>query len=297
MPVVTDWGTSIITSFTTAMALVFAFIPKLLGFLIILLIGWIIAGLLEKGVTWLLRKVGFDKIADRIGLSGLQQQMGLKMDAAGLLGKIVFWFVFLIFLVPAVDALGLTAISTLLGQVIGYIPNVFVALVVLFLGTLAATVVADLVRGATAKTGVGNPNIFANIARYAILGFVALIALEQLQIAPALIQILFTAIIGSLALAFGLAFGLGGRESAQRWLARGEDGLSTAASQFSAQQNVERNIKNARTIAEMQADSQADNTHNRQFAEQQQAYTDQPTVQQAYTDQSVPPPQPPYNRQ
>jgi len=293
MPVVTDWGTSIITSFTNAMALVFAFIPKLLGFLVILLVGWIIAGLLEKGVTWLLRKFGFDRIADRIGLTGLQQQMGLKMDAAGLLGKIVFWFVFLIFLVPAVDALGLTAISTLLGQVIGYIPNVFVALVVLFLGTLAATVVADLVRGATAKTGVGNPNIFANIARYAILGFVALIALEQLQIAPALIQILFTAIVGALALAFGLAFGLGGRESAQRWLARGEDGLSTAATQFSAQQNVERNIKNARTIAEMQADT----TSNRQFASQQQAYTDQPTVQQAYTDQSVPPPQPPYNRQ
>ncbi|MBV9257293.1 MAG: hypothetical protein JO215_04640, partial [Ktedonobacteraceae bacterium] len=65
MPVVTDWGTSIITSFTTAIALVFAFIPKLLGFIIILAIGWIIAGLLERGVTWLLRKFGFDRMANR----------------------------------------------------------------------------------------------------------------------------------------------------------------------------------------------------------------------------------------
>ena len=206
MPVVTDWGTAIITSFTNAIALVFAFIPKLLGFIVIFVVGWIIAGILERAVTWLLRKVGFDRIADRIGLTRLQQQMGLTIDAAGLLGKIVFWFILLIFLIPAVNALGLTSVSVLLGQVIAYIPNVFVAIIVLFLGTLAATVVADIVRGATAKTNIGNSNVFANIARYAIMGFAALIALEQLQIAPALIQILFTAIMGAMALAFGLAF-------------------------------------------------------------------------------------------
>ena len=134
---------------------------------------------------------------------------------------------FLVFLVPAVDTLGLTTVSNLLGQIINYIPNVFVAVLVLFLGTLAATFVADIVRGATTnRTNIGNPNVYANIARYAILGFVALIALEQLQIAPALLNILFTAIVGAMALALALAFGLGGRESAQRWLARGENTLN-----------------------------------------------------------------------
>ncbi len=295
MPAITDWGTSIITSFTNAITLVFAFIPKLLGFLIILLIGWFIARALESGVTWLLRKVGFDTMANRIGLTRLQQQMNLKMDAASLLGKIVFWFVFLIFLVSAVDALGLTAISTLLGQVIGYIPNVFVAIVILFLGTLAATVVADLVKGATSRTSIGNPNVFANIARYAILGFVALIALEQLQIAPALIQILFTAIVGALALAFGLSFGLGGREAAQRWLARGEDNLTTAAAQYSTQQTVARNVNRARTVADMQAEMQSEDQRNRQYAQQQQTYADQPTTPS--TTPTAPTQQQPYNRQ
>ncbi len=295
MPAITDWGTSIITSFTNAITLVFAFIPKLLGFLIILLIGWFIARALESGVTWLLRKVGFDTMANRIGLTRLQQQMNLKMDAASLLGKIVFWFVFLIFLLSAVDALGLTAISTLLGQVIGYIPNVFVAIVILFLGTLAATVVADLVKGATSRTSIGNPNVFANIARYAILGFVALIALEQLQIAPALIQILFTAIVGALALAFGLSFGLGGREAAQRWLARGEDNLTTAAAQYSTQQTVARNVNRARTVADMQAEMQSEDQRNRQYAQQQQTYADQPTTPS--TTPTAPTQQPPYNRQ
>ncbi len=270
MPVVTDWGTAIITSFTNAIALVFAFIPKLLGFIIILVVGWIIAGILERAVTWLLRKIGFDRIADRIGLTRLQQQMGLNIDAAGLLGKIVFWFILLIFLIPAVNALGLTSVSTLLGQVIAYIPNVFVAILVLFLGTLAATVVADIVRGGMSKTNVGNPNIFANIARYAIMGFAALIALEQLQIAPALIQILFMAVMGALALAFGLAFGLGGREAAQRWLAKGEGTLTSAASQYSSQQTVERNINQARTAADMNED-----LGTRPYVEGQPAYQEQ----------------------
>ncbi len=233
------WGTAILTSFTGALALVFAFVPKVLGFLVILLIGWLIASALSKALVFLLRKVGFDRLATRIGLTRMEQQMGVSLDAAGILGKVVYWFVFLIFLVPAVDALGLTAVSNLLGQVVGYIPNVFVAILVLFLGTLVATVVADLVRGATSKANVGNPSIFATIARVAIMGFVALIALEQLQIAPDLLNILFTAIVGAAALAFGLAFGLGGRETAQRLLNRGESTVSSAASQMSTQSHAQ----------------------------------------------------------
>ncbi len=121
---------------------------------------------------------------------------------------------------------------------IGYLPNVFVAILVLFLGTLAATVAADLVRGASASAKIGNPNLFANIARYAILGFVALIALEQLGIATALLNILFTAIVGAAALAAGLAFGLGGQDTARKYLARTESAATNAAAQVQAQQNI-----------------------------------------------------------
>ena len=230
--------TAVITSFAAALALLFTFIPKLLGFLVILLIGWIVATALSKAVTFLLRKVGFDRIGDRIGLSRLLTQSGIKTDAADVLGKLVYWFVFLIFLVPAVDALGLTAVSTLLGQVIGFLPNVFVAILILFLGTFAATIVADIVRGAAGSAKIGNPNLFANVARYAIMGFVALIALEQLGIAPALLNILFTAIVGAAAIAAGLAFGLGGQDTARKYLDRTESAASTAAAQVQAQQSM-----------------------------------------------------------
>src|SRR5437868_6361401 len=282
---ITSWGTAIINAFANALNLVLTFIPKLIGFLVILLVGWIVATVVSKALTFLLRKVGFDRMANRIGLTRFEQRMGITLDAAGVLGKVVYWFLFLIFLVPAVDALGLTTVSAILGTVIAYIPNVFVAILVLFLGTLLASFVADIVRGATASANVGNPNIFANIARYSIMGFAALVALEQLQIAPSLINELFGAIVAAAALAFGLAFGLGGRESAQRYLNRTENTVSHAASQISAQQSMNAMNTNAQL--------QADQMRARQMNTYQQQYDEMPTQQQVPPPsypQQVPPP-------
>lgn len=238
MPVITNWGDAILSALANALNLVLTFIPRLLGFLVILLVGWLIATVISKALTLLLRKVGFDRMSERIGLTRFEQRMGVKMDSAGILGKIVFWFLLLMFLVPAADALGLPAVSNVLNQLVAYIPNVFVAILVLFLGALAGTVVADLVRGATASANIGSPNLFANIARYAILGFAALIALEQLQIAPALLNELFAALVGAAAIAFGLAFGLGGQETARKWLSRGESAASEAAAKIQTQQQI-----------------------------------------------------------
>jgi len=232
-----DWGTAIFNALANAVNLILTFIPRLIGFLVILIVGLIIAALVAKAVTFLLRKVGFDRMSDRIGLTRFEQRMGVRMDTAGVLGKIVYWFIVLIFLVPAADALGVPAVSNVLNQLVAYIPNVFVAILVLFLGALADTVVADLVRGAVASANIGNPNIFAMIARWAIIAFAALVALEQLKITPDLINELFGAVVLALAIAFGLAFGLGGQEAARRWLARGESTMSDAASQISTQQN------------------------------------------------------------
>src|SRR5579875_3375406 len=213
MSTITNLGAAIWSSISSALNLAFSFVPKLVGFLLVLLIGWIVASLLAKAVTFLLKRIGFERMAERIGLNRLEQRLGMRMDAATLLGKIVFWFVFLIFLIPAFNSLGLPTVSNIL--------QVFVAVLVLFLGTLLAAFVADIVRGALSGGRLGNASIIANIARGAIIGFAALMALYQLQIAPAIIETLFTAVVGALALAFGLAFGLGGRESAQRWLQRG----------------------------------------------------------------------------
>src|SRR5205807_1131973 len=150
-----------------------------------------IASLVSKAVTFLLRRVGFDNLANRIGLTRFEERMGVKLDPAGVLGKVVYWFIFLIFLIPATDSLGLPAVSNILNSLVAYIPNVFVAILTLFLATLASTFVSDLGRGATARTNVGSPNIFANIALYEIIGFAAIMSLAHLQFTPPLLNILF----------------------------------------------------------------------------------------------------------
>jgi Conserved TM helix len=238
MQTITDWGQAVLTSFTTALALIFSFIPKLIGFLVIILVGWLIAKALGKAVTFLLRKVGFDSFSNRIGLTRFEQRMGIRLDPADFLGRIVYWLIILIFLVPAFETLGLTSVTTILNQLIGYIPSVFVAILILFLGTLLATVVADIVRGATATARIGNPNVFAEISRWSIILFATLMALTQLDIATALVIELFGAIVFGSALAFGLAFGLGGRDTAKRLLERGEQALSNPAPQVSTQEST-----------------------------------------------------------
>jgi len=235
MQTITDWGQAILTSLTSALALIFTFIPKLIGFLVIILIGWLIAMALGKAVTLLLRKVGFDNFSNRIGLTRFEQRMGIRLDPADFLGRIVFWLIILVFLVPAFDTLGLTSVNIILNTLIGYIPNVFVAILILFLGVLLATVVADIVRGAIATAGIGNPNVFAEISRWAIILFATLMALTMLDIATAIIVELFGAIVFGCALAFGLAFGLGGRDAAKRLIESSENALNNRATVVSTE--------------------------------------------------------------
>jgi hypothetical protein len=254
MAVVTNWGQAIFTALTNALNLLLEFIPKLVGFLVILLVGWIIATAVSKAVTFLLRKVGFDRLGQRIGLQRFEQNMGVHMDAAGILGAITYWFLFLIFLVPAADALGIPSVSAILNELVAYIPNVFVAILVLFLGALAATVVADLVRGATASANMGSPNLYANVARYAIIGFAVIVALEQLKIAPEIMNILFTAVVGSAALATGLAFGLGGRDTARRLLERTEGNVEQVASSTAQQMQQQQQMNQAQAAVQREAE-------------------------------------------
>src|SRR5437868_1489161 len=211
---VTDWGQAVMTSVAAALALLLGAIPKVIGFAVILIIGWIIASALATAVAAILRTVKFNELAQRAGISGFVQKMGVHSDAAGFLATLVKWFVRLIVLVTAFDALGLPAVSQVLQQILLWLPNLVVALVVLVIAGLAANALASLVRGATAESGLGNPDLFANIARIAVWAFGIVVAVNQIGIATALVNTLFMTTVGTVALALGLAFGLGGRETA-----------------------------------------------------------------------------------
>jgi len=211
---VTDWGQALMTSVAAALALLLSAIPKVLGFAVILIIGWIIASALAGVAAAVLRTVKFNDLAQRAGFSGFVQKMGVHTDAAGFLAQIVKWFVRLIVLVTAFDALGLPAVSQVLQQILLFLPNLVVALVILVIAGLAANALAGLVRGATAEAGLGNPGLLATIAKVGVWAFAIVIAVNQIGIATTLVNSLFMATVGALALALGLAFGLGGRETA-----------------------------------------------------------------------------------
>lgn len=211
---ITDWSAAMMTSLAAAMALFFSAIPKIFGFLVIIIVGWIIASAIEKGVVALLRSVKFNNLAERSGLADFVARMGVDTDSAGLIGLVLKWFVRLIALVVAFDALGLPAVSEVLRQLLLWLPNVVVALVVLVIGGLAAKALSNVVRGAASDGGLGNADMLAKVASALVWTFAIVVAVNQIGIATTLVNTLFMAVVGAIALALGLAFGLGGRETA-----------------------------------------------------------------------------------
>ncbi len=227
MAPITDWGTAVVTAVAAALAMFVAAIPKVIGFLIILIIGWIVASILAGVVATVLRAVRFNDLSQRAGITGFVRKMGLQHDPAGVLADIAKWFVRLIVLVVAFDELGIPAVSQVLNQMVAWLPQLVVALVVLVITGILATAAADLVRGSTAEAGLGNPNLFATLARVATWIFGILVALDQIGVANTLVNTLFLAFVGALALALGLAFGLGGRDTAaeivRMWYSRSQE--------------------------------------------------------------------------
>jgi hypothetical protein len=215
---VRDWGDAVVTSVTQALALFLAAIPKLIGFVIILVIGWIAAHLIARGVAAILRGIRFNDMANRSGFAGFVRSTGLHAESAGFVADIAKWFVRLITLVVAFDALGLPAVSDVLRQLLLWLPNLAVAIVVLILGGLAANALAGLVRGATTEADLGHPDLLAKVARVAVWAFAIVVAVNQIGIARDLVNILFMATVGAVALALGLAFGIGGRDTASEML-------------------------------------------------------------------------------
>jgi MFS family permease len=211
---VQDTGDALRASLAGALNTFLSAIPRIFGFVVVLIIGWIISSLMARGVEALLHAVKFNELARRSGFADFVQKTGVRDDSAGVIANIVKWFVRLITLVVAFDTLGLPAVSNVLQQLLLWLPNLVVALVVLVIGGLAAKALSQLVRGASAEAGFTNPDMLAAVTRVAVWGFTIVVAINQLGIATTLINTVMIGLVGAFTLAFGLAFGLGGRDRA-----------------------------------------------------------------------------------
>jgi len=192
-----------------ALSTFLSYLPQLVGAIVILIIGYIVAKVLQAVVGRVLQAIGFDGWMEKGGIKQFFDRAETNQTTHSILGQLVFWFVFIIALTMAADALGIPQVSAILGQLIAYIPSIIAAILILILAALLANFVSGIVRGATGS------GLLASVAQYAIIVYAVFAAITELGIAVELTAPTFLIVLGAVALAAAIAFGLGGREVAQ----------------------------------------------------------------------------------
>jgi hypothetical protein len=219
MPI-TTWAQALTLSFQSLFYGLVQYLPNLLLAVIIFVIGWLIGAGLARVIAQVVNALRVDQALRAAGVEGVLERAGFKMNAGAFLGMLVKWFVIVLFLVAALQMLGLTQVNEFLTAVVlGYLPRVIVAVLILLAAAVIAESLQHLVSGSARAAGIASANFLGTVTRWAIWIFALLAALDQLGVTP-FIQTLFTGIVVALALAFGLSFGLGGQAVAGRYLER-----------------------------------------------------------------------------
>jgi hypothetical protein len=236
MTTVTDWTAGLITGLTAGMAHFFGAIPNILGALILLVIGWIVAGIVGGLVTKLCQGIHVDTVGDRVGVNDFLRKSGSQLRSSSVIGEIVKWVVRLVFIEMAAEQLGMPQISLIINQILGFIPNIIVAMVILGVGAFLGQLLGGIVRGAAGEAKVGNAALLARLTSGAVMAFAIIAALNELNVAPVVVDTLYIGLVAALSLALGLAFGLGGRDTAARLTERWSGQLETTAQKIQSSQ-------------------------------------------------------------
>lgn len=196
------------------------FLPNFLMALLVLIVGIIVAASLGKLIKKLVELTHVDRLVEKLGVNSTFKAFG-KISVGGIIGGLVKWFLIVVVLMAVADILQMQQINDFLQQVAGFLPNVVIAVVVLMIGFIGGNFVYEIVYRSVKITKMHSPRFLANIAKWSLIIFALMASLIQLNIAATLVQTLFTGLIAMMAIAGGIAFGLGGKEKAAEWL----DGL------------------------------------------------------------------------
>lgn len=198
---------------------VLGFIPELIIAIIIFVVGWIIAALLGRAVEQVVRAVKLDNALRGAGFEATLSRAGFTLNSGRFIGELVKWFIIIVFLVAALDVLRLDQVTLFLREVVlGYLPQVIVAVLILLVAVVLAEAMRKIVIGSAKAANIKNAGFLGAVTKWAIWIFALLAALLQLGIAVGFLQTLFTGVVVALSLAFGLAFGLGGQGAASRYI-------------------------------------------------------------------------------
>lgn len=200
------------------------FLPRLAIAFAVLVVGWLLAKIIRFLVVKAMRAVNFNVLTDRAGMDGFLRQGGIESDTTDIFGALVYWLVIFATLVIAFNSLGLTYITDLFGQVVTFVPKVIVALLILAFGAYFARFIYNSVIAYCSNVGMQDAELLGKLAQYAIVAFVGLIALDQMNVGGDIIRQSFLIILAGVVFALALAFGIGGQRWAagllERWLPR-----------------------------------------------------------------------------
>ena len=186
------------------------FAPRLIAAIVVFLIGWLIAVLLGKVAWQVVKALRVDSALTKVGFKQAWEKGGFRLDTPKFFYELVKWFFIVVFLMAAANILRLEQVTEFLGTVVLYLPNVIVAAVILLIGILVAKFSEGLVRGSVKAAGLISANFLGTLTKWAIFVFTLLVALSQLRVADDIIRIVIVGFVAAVALAIGLAFGLGG---------------------------------------------------------------------------------------
>ena len=219
-----DWNAILLDPIRAFFGQLGGFLPNLLAVLAILVGGWIVARIVQTVLVRLLGAVKADSLAERIQVAEMLARGGIERTFSQLVGTMAYWIVMLVVLVAALNALQLTATAELLQRLVGFLPTIVTAIVVLILGILAAGFLAATIRTVASNAGIAQAPVLGQFAQAIVIVFSVVVALQQLQIQ--FVGDAFLIILGAISFALALAFGLGCKDLAGRWMSDLVDRLS-----------------------------------------------------------------------
>lgn len=215
MMIVDTWSSVLQASFQGLWSGIILFIPNLIVAIVILLIGWAIGVIVGKAITRFVHSIKLDEALKRAGFEEVVKKAGLNLNSGKFIGKLVEYFVVIVFLIASFDVLGLSQVTSFLQQVVlGYLPQLIIAVLILLVGSVVGDVLSRIVTASARTASLSSASMLGIVAKWAVWIFAVLVALSQMGIAGAFIQTLFTGFVVAVSLALGLSFGLGGQEAA-----------------------------------------------------------------------------------
>jgi hypothetical protein len=213
-----SWQVVLLEPARVVLAQIGQFLVNLLLVIVILIVGWTISKLIRTVVIKGLRAIKLDELSDRIQLDSLLEKGGITYSLSELIGIIFYWLALLVSFMVAINAIGLTIAAELLNKVVLYIPNVIAAVFILILGMFVATLLRNIVQTAANNAGLSQSKLLSKVVEVVVIVFVVIAALEQLNIGIKITELTLSIILGAIGLGFALAFGLGCKEIAGRYV-------------------------------------------------------------------------------